>query len=308
MPVRRPLDLRAIGGVLLLCVVWGIQQVALKGVAANAAPVMQLAIRFGGASIFFGTWVFICEGNRAFTDGTLPSGLLLGLLFSLEFVFAGQALVHTTAAHSVVFLYTAPIFTALGLQFLPEERLSRLQWAGIGVAFLGIVVAFLGFGGRPVVELLTGDLLALLGGVSWGVSNVVLRRGRVGGARTAKTVLYQVATATVVLGAFAIATGQSQVELSTVTTLALLFQTLVIAIASYLAWFWLLRHYLTSRLMLLSLLTPLFGVLFGAALLGDPIDLRFAVGALLVLAGVLIVNFRLIAQRRSPGEFDGSVS
>jgi drug/metabolite transporter (DMT)-like permease len=77
----------------------------------------------------------------------------------------------------------------------------------------------------------------------------------------------------------------------------LVFQTLIIAISSYLVWFWLLRRYLTSRLMLLSLLTPLFGVLFGAALLGDPIDLRFALGALLVLMGVLIVNFQLILQR-----------
>ena len=81
------------------------------------------------------------------------------------------------------------------------------------------------------------------------------------------------------------------------TVLSLLFQTLVIAIASYLVWFWLLRHYLTSRLMLLSLLTPLFGVLFGAALLGDRIDLRFAAGALLVLTGVLIVNYHLIRRR-----------
>jgi drug/metabolite transporter (DMT)-like permease len=81
------------------------------------------------------------------------------------------------------------------------------------------------------------------------------------------------------------------------TILSLLFQTVVIAIASYLVWFWLLRHYLTSRLMLLSLLTPLFGVLFGAALLGDRIDLRFAFGAMLVLAGVLIVNFQLIMRR-----------
>src|ERR1017187_442069 len=295
--LRRPLDLRAGTLTLILCVVWGFQQVAMKGVASHAAPVMQLAIRFGGASIFFGLWVFTREGHRAFTDGTAPSGLLLGLMFSLEFILAGQALVHTTAAHSVVFLYTAPIFTALGLQFLPEERLSRLQWAGIGVAFFGIVVAFLGFSGRSAMELLTGDLLALLGGVSWGLSNVVLRRGRVGGAATAKTVLYQVATATLLLGAFAAATGQTQVELSTMTILSLVFQTLVIAISSYLVWFWLLRRYLTSRLMLLSLLTPLFGVLFGAALLGDPIDLRFALGALLVLMGVLIVNWRLILQR-----------
>jgi drug/metabolite transporter (DMT)-like permease len=224
----------------------------------------------------------------------------MGLLFSLEFIFAGQALVHTTAAHSVVFLYTAPIFTALGLQFLPEERLSRLQWTGIGVAFFGMVIAFLGWGGRPAMQLLTGDLLALLGGVSWGVTNVVLRRGRVGNAATAKTVLYQVATATLVLGVFAAATGQTQVELSTMTILGLLFQTLIIAISSYVVWFWLLRHYLTSRLMLLSLLTPLFGVVFGAALLGDPIELRFALGALLVLTGVLIVNLRPILQKTNP--------
>lgn len=281
----------------MLCVVWGFQQVAMKGTASNASPVMQLAIRFAGASIFYGIFVLIREGRRAFSDGTLPSGILLGLMFSLEFIFAGQALVHTTAAHSVVFLYTAPIFTALGLQFLPEERLSRLQWAGVIVAFMGIMVAFLGFSSRPALELLTGDLLALLGGVCWGLSNVVLRRGRVSGSATAKTVLYQVATASIVLGAFAAITGQTKIELSSLTILALAFQTFVIAIASYLVWFWLLRHYLTSRLMLLSLLTPVFGVLFGVALLGDPIDLRFALGTLLVLAGVLIVNLQTILNR-----------
>ena len=298
LSLRRPIDLTAATLVLVLCVVWGFQQVAMKGAAASAAPVMQLAIRFGGASIFFGLWVLIREGRGAFSDGTLPSGVLLGLMFSLEFIFAGEALVHTTAAHSIVFLYTAPIFTALGLQFLPEERLSPLQWTGIGIAFCGIVIAFLGFSGRPAMELLTGDSLALLGGVSWGFSNVVLRRGRIGGAATAKTVLYQVATAALVLGAFAAATGQTQVELSRMTVLSLLFQTLVIAISSYLLWFWLLRRYLTSRLMLLSLLTPLFGVLFGAALLGEPIELRFALGGLCVLLGVLIVNSRFVLRLR----------
>lgn len=294
--LRLPLDLRAVVLVLALCVVWGFQQVAIKSIATHAAPVLQLAIRFFAASIFFGVWVSRREGRRAFADGTLPSGMLLGLLFSLEFIFAGEALVHTTAAHAVVFLYTAPIFTALGLQFLPQERLSRPQWVGILVAFLGIVVAFLGFNGRPAAELLTGDLLALLGGACWGLSNVVLRRGRVGGGATAKTVLYQVATATVVLGAFAAATGQTRVELSTMTILSLLFQTVFVAILSYLVWFWLLGRYLTSRLMLLSLLTPLFGVLFGAVLLGDAIDSRFAAGAVLVLTGVLIVNLRLLLR------------
>jgi drug/metabolite transporter (DMT)-like permease len=289
----------------MLCLIWGFQQVAMKGVAADMAPIMQLAVRFGAASIFFGIWVLLREGSRALLDGTLGSGVLLGLLFALEFIFMGQSLLHTTAAHTIVFLYTAPIFTALGLRVLPEEHLSRLQWAGIGVAFLGIVVAFLGFGGRSAVELLVGDVLALLAGVSWGFSNVVLRRGRVGGASTAKTVLYQVATAAILLGVFAAATGQTAFTPSTPMIAGLIFQTLIISIASYVVWFWLLRHYLTSRLMLLSLLTPLFGVMFGALLLADPVSLRFALGAALVLMGVLIVNLQIMLKRRS-GQYCGA--
>jgi drug/metabolite transporter (DMT)-like permease len=126
---------------------------------------------------------------------------------------------------------------------------------------------------------------------------VVLRGG--GGRRpgTAKTVLYQVATAAIVLGGFASLTGQTAIEFSPMTILALAFQTVVVAILSYLVWFWLLRRYLTSRLMLLSLLTPVFGVVFGASLLGDPIGLRFAMGTALVLIGVLIVNLRAILGR-----------
>jgi drug/metabolite transporter (DMT)-like permease len=105
--------------------------------------------------------------------------------------------------------------------------------------------------------------------------------------------------AAVLLLAFAARTHQTRVVLSPAVILALLFQTVVIAIASYIAWFWLLRHYLTSRLMLLSFLTPIFGVALGALLLGDPIDLRFGFGALLVLAGILVVNARQILRRSS---------
>lgn len=294
MPVlrntRRPIDARAAGLVLMLCLIWGIQQVVMKVVAADVPPVMQLAIRFAGAALFFAIWVLKREGRRAFSDGTLPSGLLLGLMFSLEFLFVGQALVYTTAAHTIVFLYSAPIFTALGLQILPEERLEPWHWVGIAAAFLGLLVAFLGPGGRPVSSLLFGDVLALCGGIAWGLSNIVLRRSRVGGAAVPKTVFYQVGTAALLLIGFAALTGQLRLIPTVPATAALLFQTLIISVFGYLVWFWLLSHYLTSRLMLLSLMTPLLGVVFGALLLHDSIDLRFALGSALVLAGILFVH------------------
>jgi drug/metabolite transporter (DMT)-like permease len=296
-PARRAPDVPAVLTMLGLCLVWGTQQVLMKSIATDIAPTLQLAIRFAGSALFFGAWVLAREGRRAFTDGTLTSGVLLGSTFALEFVLVGEALRHTSAAHTIVFMYSAPIFTALGLQFLPEEHLRRLQWAGIAIAFGGIVIAFLGHAEQSLGEVIRGDLLALGAGAGWGLSNVVLRRGRIGDAPAIKTVFYQVSTAALVLGAFSLATGQTRFVPSPLALAVMLFQTVVIAIASYLVWFRLLRRYLTSRLMLFSLLTPLVGVAFGALVLGEHIELRFAVGAALVLGGILVVNARQLLER-----------
>ena len=290
IPVRKPIDLRAVVLMLGLCLVWGFQQVAIKKVVDDITPIMQLMLRFGFASLFFAGVVLMREGRGAFADGSLPSGILLGAFFSLEFIFVGESLNYTSAAHSVVFLYSAPIFTALGVRFLPGEQLNARQWGGILVSFAGIAVAFLGSGAHPAPQLLEGDLLALLGGVTWGASNVALRRGRIGSASAAKTVLCQVGTATLVLWVYAVLRHQDHIVLTAPAIASIAFQTLAVSICSYLLWFWLLRHYLTSRLMLISFLTPLFGVLFGATLLGEEIATSFAVGAVLVLAGILVVN------------------
>jgi drug/metabolite transporter (DMT)-like permease len=65
---------------------------------------------------------------------------------------------------------------------------------------------------------------------------------------------------------------------------------LVVSFASYLTWFWLLRHYLASRLGVFSFLTPLFGVAFGVWLLDEPLEPSFLVGAILVCAGIVLVS------------------
>ena len=72
----------------------------------------------------------------------------------------------------------------------------------------------------------------------------------------------------------------------------LVFQTVVVAFASYLYWFWLLRKYLASRLSVFSFLTPIFGITFGVLVLKEPLDPRFVMGALLVLTGIFVVNRR----------------
>jgi drug/metabolite transporter (DMT)-like permease len=66
----------------------------------------------------------------------------------------------------------------------------------------------------------------------------------------------------------------------------------IVAFASFLAWFWLLTRYLATRLSVFSFLAPLFGVIAGVVVLGEPLRPLFALAAALVVAGIVLVNLR----------------
>lgn len=208
----------------------------------------------------------------------------------------GEGIRHTSASHIVVFLYTSPIFVALGLHWkLPSERLNAVQWLGIALALAGIVLTFLGRG-QPAASaggamaVLWGDALALLAGMAWGATTVVVRCSSLAKASASQTLLYQLVAGFVLLLVAAIAFGQTAIHATPVAWGSLLFQSLAVTFASYLVWFWLLRHYLASRLSVFSFLTPLFGVAFGVWLLNEPLEPSFLAGAVLVLAGVSLVS------------------
>lgn len=295
MDKRKALDGQASGIMIILCLIWGLQQVALKAAAPDIAPLMQIALRSGIAALLVGLLMFWRKEPMPFADGTWRPGLLVGFLFALEFLLVGEGLRYTSASHMVVFLYTSPIFVALGLHWrLPAERLSALQWLGIAMAFAGIVVTFFwrhqqaAVGGS--VNILRGDILALLAGIAWGVTTVVVRCSSLAKVSASQTLLYQLAVAFVLLLLAAIALGQTAIDLTPQIFGYLLFQSLIVSFASFLAWFWLLRHYLASRLSVFSFMTPLFGMAFGVWLLNEPLEPSFLVGAILVLAGVILVS------------------
>lgn len=295
METRKDLDGRAIGLMLILCQIWGFQQVVLKATALEMAPLLQIALRSGVAALLVGGLVLWRGPRIAIEAGTWRPGLLAGVLFAVEFLLVGEGLRHTTASHLVVFLYTAPIFVALGLHWLrPAERLGALRWLGILLAFAGIVVTFWGrspevASGNPTA-MLWGDSLALLAGMAWAATTLVVRCSRLARASATETLLYQLVVGFALLLAAAVALDQTGIRPTPLLWGSLLFQSLVVSCASYLAWFWLLRHYWASRLGVFSFLTPLFGIAFGVGLLDEPVEASFLVGAILVLAGVVLVS------------------
>lgn len=290
---RSPLDARAVSLMLLLCLLWGGQQTVIKLVAHDIAPTLQISLRSGIGVVLISLFMINRGISFALHRGPWRAGLLAGVLFGVEFLFIGEGLRYTTASHMAVFLYTAPIFTALGLHiFLPEERLSSTQWLGIALCFVGIASAFLGGFAQPTVTttILWGDFLGLIAGLLWGSTTVVLRVTRLNQIPAAQTTLYQLLAAFFILLGASAWTQQLDVNWTATAIIAVLAQGVLIAFFTLLVWFWLLTHYLASRLASFTFLSPLFGVGFGVLLLHDPLDTTFVIGAISVIAGVSIVN------------------
>lgn len=299
MPVKRNhLDSFAIIIMMLLCTVWGFQQVAIKLASNDISPTLQIGIRSAFAALVLLIIMLRTEGINFFSDGTLKAGIFVGIMFAIEFLFVGLGLEYTSASHMVVFLYTAPIFTAIGMHFVhPDEQLSLVQWIGVLLAFFGISLAFFGPQSNQETAWL-GDFYALLAGGLWGLTTVTIRSTKLSEALPVKTLFYQMAVAALILIITSFLLGNVKVVWTPETSINMLFQIVVVAIASYLTWFWLLRKYLASRLATFTFITPLIGVIFGVLILNETLSVYFIMGGVLVFIGVFLVSAKDLFKRR----------
>jgi drug/metabolite transporter (DMT)-like permease len=295
---RAPLDAAAAATMVVLCLCWGFQQVAIKAAAPFIPLLMQASIRSAVALVLVIAWAAWRRIPLWEHDRTLGAGVLAGILFATEFALIYGGLAHTAAARMVVFLFTAPCFTALGVSlWVPGEKLGALQWLGVALAFAGIAAGF-GESALHGASTLLGDAMGLTAALVWAATTVIVRATPLARVSATKVLLYQLAISALMLPLASLFMHEHARDPWHPTALAsLAFQSVVVAFASYLAWFWLLTRYLASRLTVFSFLTPLFGVLFGTWLLHEPLTPGFAGAAALVATGIALVNVR---PRASP--------
>ena len=291
---RKPLDATAYLCILMLCTLWGGQQILFKLTIDDITPSMQIGLRSIIGCVLLAFFMWYQGVSLALWRGPWRAGMAVGLIFGLEWWMIGESLRLTTASHLVVFLYTAPIFTALGLHiWVPGENLSRRQWFGVFVSFIGITVGFIGGANQPHfdIKMLLGDLLALGAGLSWAVTTILIRTTGLAKLPATQTTFYQLFFAALALLFACFVTGQLEVRWSPLIVVNLISQGVLIAFLSLLVWFWLLKHYLASRVSIFTFLTPLIGVSFGVMILDEPLHVEFVWGALMVMLGVMVVNW-----------------
>ena len=154
---------------MLLCLIWGGNIVSIKISNQGLPPLLAATLRSGAVAVLL--WAYArLKGEQVRLRGRdLRHGVVIGVLFGLDFLFLYWGTTFTHASRAVLFLYTHPFWVAIGAHFLlPNDRLSGAKGAGLILAFAGLVAIF---GSRsatlgPLFWL--GDLMEVGAAIFWG--------------------------------------------------------------------------------------------------------------------------------------------
>ena len=293
---HRDLSARVLGLAFCLSAFWSGNPVAVKVGLMDAPP-----FRLGWMRFVLGAVVvlaFACFKGESLRVEKHERRTLLGLgtLFAVQLVFLNLGQDRTSSGHAAVILSAYPLWTALFAHFfVPGDRLTA--WRGLGalIAYAGVMVVFSASvrGTGPVS--LRGDLLLAISCALLGARQIVLSRS----AQRISIVKLLLAQAGVGTVSFFVASVFLETEPTNWTprlSIALLYQGVLIAGVAFLLQTWLLKHYPPSRVTNVYLTQPVFGVFLSWAILREQVGSELYLGAILVVAGLFLVQRRAETQ------------
>lgn len=278
---------------ILLCFVWGANAVSIKFSNQGMPPLMAAALRSLVSGTLLWAYARINGQSVAFPPGQTRHALVIGLLFGLEFLFVYWGLTFTPASRSLIFLYTHAFWVALGAHFfLKDDRLTPTKLFGLVLAFCGVAAVFRARSPELPPLYWVGDLMALSGAIFWAATTLYVKR------ITEKVNLnhYQTLFAQLIYSFPLLAMGSvvfelpADLNLTPLVLASLFYQSVMVAFASFLVWFWLIHRYTVSRLAAFTFLAPLFGVILGGLILNEPLTLLVWISLACVAGGLYAVN------------------
>lgn len=271
---------------VLINLVWGFNIVAIKLSVDRFPPVFLSFLRFLIVGLVVWPWLRLRRGEmRWLLTAAICGG---GLQFAL--MFSGVALSGSMSSVAIAGQLGVPFATLLSVALL-GERIRWRRWLGIGLSFAGVVV--LGF--NPVVFASWPGLLTIVVAAFIGAVGLVAVK-RVHELEPLELQAWLAWASLPLLLPLSLWLEDGQLEsLSRAGAIgwgALLYSALLASLVAHTAYFALIRRYPVSSVAPVTVLAPLFSVLFSVLLLGDMLDWRMAVGGLMTLSGVAVIVVR----------------
>jgi len=285
------IDIKGFLIVLILTLLWGLNYSAIKYSNIGLSPIFTTFLRSTIAS-FLGILYCLYIKQPVFNKGIiLFHGFITGILFGLEFVFFYLAILYTGAARSAVLIYLSPFVVAIGAHIFLKERLNLIKIVGLILAFIGVYFVFMDKPATHSRAILMGDIFAIIAAILWAATTIYIKKYLALSVHPINTFLYQLIFSVPIMFICAlIFEDRWVIDLNLKVTASVIFQSIVVAFMSYLAWFKLIHEYPVARLSVFTFLTPVFGVLFGIVLSKEQVTTGLIGGLILVCIGIYLTN------------------
>ena len=216
---------------------------------------------------------------------------LFGVVFNQLLFVGGLSL--TKAANTSLLAVTIPVFTLIVSSIAGTERLRPLKLVGIVLAAAGVIFLIDPRASSFSSQTTTGDLMIVVNSLSYGIyvatSKEVITRN--GAFRSMMWVFVFASVICVPLGLHSLPATQPG-EIDSHIWLLVLYIAIGATAAPYLLNAWALARVNPTTVAVFIYLQPLIGFALAVIFLGESLDFRFIIAALLVFAGLFLTTRR----------------
>jgi drug/metabolite transporter (DMT)-like permease len=286
---------------LLVVLIWGVNFTVTKGAFARFPPLAFTGVRFALASLLLVPLVWRLEGSEPLPRGVLIRLIVLGVvgntLYQLGFI---SGLARTTASNSAIILAAMPSIVAFLAVALGFEPLRPKILGGVLVASVGVVLVVAARGAGFSGATMAGDLLTLGAVICWAGYTLGLRVVPPEVSPLRVTMVTTLAGAPgLVLAGVPEMLAMDWGAVGWQGWSAFGYATFLSLLVAYVIWNHSVQVVGPSRTVIYMCLTPLIAVATAAAFLGERPRPLQAVGAVLIVGGVMLT--RGAAGRRGSG-------
>lgn len=272
--------------ILFITLVWGFNYIAGKAGVSELPPILFTALRFSLLSLILLPWLKWHPGQmRSIAIISLTMG---GVHFAIFYM--GLAAAHDVSTIAIASQLGVPFSTIMSIIFL-KEKVHWRRWAGIAASFMGVMV--IGF--DPVVfEYLDGLMLVILAALVGSVAMIYMRQLKGVGVFQLQAWIALLSWPVLIPLSLLMEDGQIAAiqQASWAGWGGVLYTVIGTSLIGHAGMYYLLQRYEVTQTAPLTLLSPVWGVVFGVTLLGDTLTARILIGGALTLIGVAIVSSR----------------
>jgi len=277
---------------VFLCALFGANAVAIKISLSGLGVFTTAGLRFSMASVAVFIWARITGRSFHIKKGQIHQLLIISMMFTVQLSLFYLGISKTNASRATLMLNLQPFFTLfLAHFFISGDRITKRKTLGIMLGFTGVIFVFMEKKG-VTANFRIGDLIILFAAFLW-ACNAVYTKRIIHAFKPFHMVLYPMIFSVPFFFFEGFVWDSTMIaHVDAKVFCALLYQGLVAASFCFVAWITLLQKYGAVALHSFIFIMPVSGVLLGGLVLGEPITVNIIIALLLIVSGILLVNFK----------------